>query len=111
MHSFPLQPLANTPGLRGLRGNRQSRRLASCLTPVVQIEQIGNNILPLSTTEVPVMSEFASTHAALFDELERQGVFCVDVGRLAQAVLAAQSLIEASAKCAVGPYQRCETCE
>lgn len=53
------------------------------------------------------MSDFARTHAALFDELERQGVLSVDIGRLAQAVMDAERIIDQSR----APYQRCETCE
>ena len=61
------------------------------------------------------MAEFFRTHTALFDELERQGVFCVDVGKLTQAVLQAQAIIARpqAQSCSVTrePYQRCETCE
>lgn len=39
------------------------------------------------------MSDFSRTHAALFDELERQGIYCVDVGRLTRAVMEAQRVI------------------
>lgn len=53
------------------------------------------------------MSEFTRVHASLFDELGRQGIYCVDVGKLTRAVFDAQTVIEKS--CA--PYQRCETCE
>lgn len=55
------------------------------------------------------MSDFSLTHTALFDELERQGVYCVDVGRLTQAVMQAQAIIESHERAA--PYERCETCE
>lgn len=69
----------------------------------------------LSTPETFAMSDFSHTHAALFDELERQGVFCVDVGKLAQAVLQAQAIIAgpSAMSCSreAAPYQRCETCE
>lgn len=42
------------------------------------------------------MTEFHATHAALFDEIERQGAIgAVDVGRLAEAALAARALIAA----------------
>ena len=61
------------------------------------------------------MAEFSHTHTALFDELERQGVFCVDVGKLTQAVLRAQQIIASpqaqSRIVAREPYQRCEACE
>lgn len=33
------------------------------------------------------MWQFKATHIALFDELERQGVFGVDLARLTEAVL------------------------
>ncbi len=39
------------------------------------------------------MAEFHLPHAALFDELERQGVQCVDIGRLTRAVLEAKETI------------------
>jgi hypothetical protein len=61
--------------------------------------------------------EFAHTHAALFDELERQGIYRVDVVKLTRAVLNAQAIIAKSTTCAttsirIGqPTQRCETCE
>lgn len=60
------------------------------------------------------MSDFSRTHAALFDELERQGIYCVDVGRLTRAVLEAQTIIASSSvgeRCSVGQYQRCAVCE
>jgi hypothetical protein len=38
------------------------------------------------------MSKFERTHAAIFDELERQGIVA-DVGRLTRAVLAATDLV------------------
>lgn len=41
------------------------------------------------------MSKFNRTHAALFDELERQGIVHADVGRLTRAVLAATDLVAA----------------
>lgn len=41
------------------------------------------------------MSKFERTHAALFDELERQGIVHADVGRLTRAVLAATDLVAA----------------
>lgn len=56
------------------------------------------------------MSEIIRTHAALFDELERQGVYCVDIGRLTQAVIRARAIIE-SQNMRAAPYQRCEACE
>ncbi len=61
--------------------------------------------------------EFAHTHAALFDELERQGVYRVDVVKLTRAVLGAQAIIaKSNARNAAStnrglPTQRCETCE
>lgn len=33
------------------------------------------------------MGQYQATHTALFDELERQGVFGVDLARLTEAVL------------------------
>ena len=56
------------------------------------------------------MSAFARVHAALFDELERQGVFSVDVVQLARAVLDAQ-IKPAPPVCCVEPYVRCKACE
>lgn len=41
------------------------------------------------------MPDFNRTHAAIFDELERQGAMNVDVARLTQAVLGAQNIIAA----------------
>lgn len=41
------------------------------------------------------MSKFNRAHAALFDELERQGIFNVDVGRLTRAVLKATDMVAA----------------
>lgn len=57
------------------------------------------------------MPDFTRTHIALFDELERQGIYCVDVGRLTRAVMEAQEIIERPAAIAAQPYQRCEACE
>lgn len=57
------------------------------------------------------MTDFSRAHAALFDELERQGIPCADVGRLTQAVMQAQSIIATSEQPSPIPYQRCETCE
>lgn len=62
------------------------------------------------------MSEFARAHAALFDELERQGIFCADIVRLTRAVMDAQTIIAQSPnRPAVRPspelYRRCESCE
>lgn len=59
------------------------------------------------------MPDFHRTHEALFDELERQGVYCVDVGKLARAVMEAQEIITTTRplSCGVAPYQRCESCE
>ena len=63
------------------------------------------------------MSEFARAHAALFDELERQGIYCADVVKLTQAVVEAQAIIArplTNAACSVErvePFQRCEICE
>lgn len=39
------------------------------------------------------MANFSKTHTALFDELQRQGVMNVDIGRLTRAVLAATNII------------------
>lgn len=57
------------------------------------------------------MSEFARTHAALFDELERQGIFCADVAKLTRAVMQAQTIIAELPLIGLGAHQRCETCE
>jgi hypothetical protein len=59
------------------------------------------------------MSDFSRTHAALFDELERQGVYCVDVGKLTRAVFEAQTIIAQPLPKlrTTEPYRRCETCE
>lgn len=62
------------------------------------------------------MSEFARAHAALFDELERQGIFCVDVGKLTRAVMDAKTKIESAQPrpafpSAPSPYVRCRSCE
>lgn len=46
-------------------------------------------------------AEFVRTHAALFDELERQGIYWADVVKLTQAVVQAQTIISSA------PYQRC----
>lgn len=56
------------------------------------------------------MSAFAHVHAALFDELERQGVFAVDVVQLTRAVLDAQVKL-APPVCRAEPHIRCEACE
>ncbi len=53
--------------------------------------------------------EFNTTHAALFDELERQGVFNVDIAKLTHAVVQATVVIGISPPAL--PYKRCETCE
>jgi hypothetical protein len=39
------------------------------------------------------MANFSKTHTALFDELQRQGVMNVAIGRLTRAVLAATNVI------------------
>jgi hypothetical protein len=39
------------------------------------------------------MTYIHQVHAALFDELERQGIHAVDVGRLTHAVVRAQEAI------------------
>ncbi|WP_072395480.1 hypothetical protein [Hyphomicrobium sp. CS1GBMeth3] len=59
------------------------------------------------------MTELNRTHAALFDELERQGIYWADVVKHTQAALAAQTIIASAhgSACGVEPYQRCETCE
>jgi len=57
------------------------------------------------------LPDFTRTHIALFDELERQGIYCVDVGKLTRAVIEAQAIIERPAQLPVRPYQRCEACE
>lgn len=62
------------------------------------------------------MPDDARTHAALFDELERQGIFCVDVGKLTRAVFDAHVVISdaeprSAGSCNAWSYQRCENCE
>lgn len=52
------------------------------------------------------MSRTERAHAALFDELERQGIVAVDVGRLTGAVLVALDLIRAQ-EVRSQPYVRC----
>jgi len=54
------------------------------------------------------MSDFTQIHTALFDELERQNIRCVDVGKLTAAVMRAQAIIQPRQHEA---YQRCEACE
>lgn len=54
------------------------------------------------------MPDFSRTHAALFDELERQGIYCADVAKLTRAVLDAQAIV---ARPSAQPYRRCEMCE
>jgi hypothetical protein len=39
------------------------------------------------------MSDIHRVHAVLFDELERQGVQCVDIGKLTLAVVEAKAAI------------------
>lgn len=39
------------------------------------------------------MADFSKTHTALFDELQRQGVMNVDIGRLTRAVLSATNIV------------------
>lgn len=51
------------------------------------------------------MTDFHRTHAALFDELERQGAMHVDVAKLAVAVLSAQHVIAAQSP--REPHRRC----
>lgn len=48
-----------------------------------------------SSNGVPAMSKFHRTHAALFDELTRQGIRNADIGRLTRAVLMATDLVAA----------------
>ena len=43
------------------------------------------------------MLDVARTHAALFDELERQGIFRVDVGKLTRAVFETRVVISDAA--------------
>ena len=59
------------------------------------------------------MPDFHTTHAALFDELERQGIYCVDVGKLTRAVFEAQTIIAQPLTLprTTEPYRRCETYE
>jgi hypothetical protein len=42
------------------------------------------------------MDKFSRTHAALSDELERQGIGQADVGRLTRAVLMATDIVAAA---------------
>lgn len=63
------------------------------------------------------LSDFARTHAVLFDELERQGVYRVDVVKLTRAALTAQAIIAQSntrspaSTNSGASTQHCETCE
>lgn len=52
------------------------------------------------------MTMFEKTHEALFDELERQGLMKVDVGKLTLAVLAALEMTAARPQIRE-PYRRC----
>jgi len=47
------------------------------------------------TTGAFEMANFSKTHTALFDELQRQGVMNVDIGRLTRAVLSATNIVAA----------------
>lgn len=51
------------------------------------------------------MTDFDRTHAAIFDELERQGAMHVDVARLTVAVLGAKAIIAAQPP--HEPFRRC----
>lgn len=51
------------------------------------------------------MNTFNHTHAALFDELERQGIRQVDIGRLTRAVLNATGI---GAAVTEGDFRRTE---
>jgi hypothetical protein len=51
------------------------------------------------------MTEFNRTHAAIFDELERQGVGNINIVELTRAVLTANEIIAAAARSE--PYRRC----
>ncbi len=57
------------------------------------------------------MPDFNRTHAAIFDELERQGAMHVDIARLTQAVIGAKDIIAAQPP--RESYRRCAsgTCE
>ncbi|MGE0022359.1 MAG: hypothetical protein AB7S70_01870 [Hyphomicrobium sp.] len=62
------------------------------------------------------MPDFIQAHAALFDELERQGIYCADVVKLTLAVMGAQTIVEqakarSDAACRSEPRPRCEVCE
>jgi hypothetical protein len=62
------------------------------------------------------MSTFNRTHAALFDELARQGIRDADVGRLTRAVLSATDLVAAYdgdrlPAYPAEPHRRCVTCD
>lgn len=57
------------------------------------------------------MPDFTRTHIALFDELERQGIYCADVAKLTKAVIDAQVIIDQPAPNSTQPYQRCKACE
>ena len=71
----------------------------SYLTGVPQMEQTGNtSIDPIHRSGEFAMSDIHRVHAALFDELERQGILSADVGRLTVAVMKAQIAIHAQAR-------------
>lgn len=57
------------------------------------------------------MSKFHRAHAALFDELTRQGIRNADVGRLTRAVLSATDMIAAfeGDRLRLEPAGRCAT--
>lgn len=53
------------------------------------------------------MTDFDRTHAAIFDELERQGAMHVDVARLTRAVLMATNIVAAYEGDRLQPLTRC----
>ena len=55
------------------------------------------------------MTDFRTLHAALFDEIERQGALAsgIDIGRLAEAALKAQSAVPARPLRVEPPNPRC----
>lgn len=57
------------------------------------------------------MTKFNRAHAALFDELTRQGICNADVGRLTRAVLSATDMIAAfeGDRLSLPPPGRCAT--
>ena len=80
--------------------------MASYLTAIPESEHNGNMQVVLFDKRGVGMTYIHQVHAALFDELERQGIHAVDVGRLTHAVVKAQESIGAQGGPAASP-SRC----